>query len=42
LLLSHHEPSRTDAAIDDIVATYSRSRVQVQGASEDMVIDLPR
>jgi phosphoribosyl 1,2-cyclic phosphodiesterase len=40
VLLFHHEPSRTDAAIDDIVATFAQATVDVIGAAEEMVIDL--
>jgi ribonuclease BN (tRNA processing enzyme) len=42
LLLYHHEPSRTDEAIDEIVATFNRAQVRVRGAAEEMIIDLPR
>jgi hypothetical protein len=41
LLLFHHEPSRNDEAIDEIVATFHRAKVTVRGAAEEMIIDLP-
>jgi ribonuclease BN (tRNA processing enzyme) len=41
LLLYHHEPSRTDDALDDMVAGLEQSPVRVAGAAEEMVIDLP-
>lgn len=42
LLLFHHEPSRTDDALDAIVAGLDQSAVPVVAAAEGMVIDLPR
>jgi ribonuclease BN (tRNA processing enzyme) len=41
LLLFHHEPARTDEAIDEIVASFANARVPVRAATEEMVIDLP-
>jgi len=41
LLLFHHDPSRTDDALDRIVAGYRDSAVPVEAASERMVIELP-
>ena len=42
VLLFHHDPPRTDDAIDALVASYAGARVPVGGASEGMVLDLPR
>jgi phosphoribosyl 1,2-cyclic phosphodiesterase len=41
LLLFHHDPPRTDDAVDAMVASYARGPVPVHGAAEGMVIDLP-
>ena len=41
LLLFHHDPPRTDDAIDAIVATYAAAPLPVQGAVEGAVFDLP-
>ena len=41
VLLFHHDPSRTDDAIDDIAARYSDAPIAVAAASEELVIDLP-
>ncbi len=41
LMLFHHEPSRTDPALDEIVAGYQGLPLRVDGATEDTVIDLP-
>jgi len=41
LLLYHHDPPRTDAEIDALVASYQGGPVAVDGAAEGMVIDLP-
>jgi phosphoribosyl 1,2-cyclic phosphodiesterase len=40
LLLFHHDPPRTDDAIDEIVRSHQRTNVEVQAAAEGMVIDL--
>jgi len=40
LLLFHHDPPRTDDAIDEIVRAHQHPRVDVQAAAEGMVIDL--
>jgi phosphoribosyl 1,2-cyclic phosphodiesterase len=40
LLLFHHDPPRTDDAIDEIVRAHPRPDVDVQAAAEGMVIDL--
>lgn len=40
LYLFHHDPPRTDDAIDDIVRTHQRPTVEVQAAAEGMMIDL--
>ena len=40
LLLFHHDPPRTDDAIDEIVRDHHHPRVDVQAAAEGMVIDL--
>ena len=40
LLLFHHDPPRTDDAIDEIVRSHQRPIVEVQAAAEGMVIDL--
>ena len=40
LLLFHHDPPRTDDAIDEIVRSHQRPNVEVQAAAEGMVIDL--
>jgi phosphoribosyl 1,2-cyclic phosphodiesterase len=40
VLLFHHEPSRTDDAIDAIVATFADAPVRVEGAAEETVIEL--
>ena len=40
LLLFHHDPPRTDDAIDEIVRAHQRPRVDVQAAAEGAVIDL--
>jgi ribonuclease BN (tRNA processing enzyme) len=42
LLLFHHEPSRTDEAIDQIVDSFADVPPLVSAAAEGMVIDLPR
>ena len=42
VLLFHHEPSRTDDAIDEIVASFSGAGLRVDAAAEGMIIDLPR
>jgi ribonuclease BN (tRNA processing enzyme) len=41
LLLFHHDPPRTDDAIDAIVASYGGAAIPVGAAREGMVIDLP-
>ena len=41
LLLYHHDPARTDEAIDGLVARYQDRSVRVGGAAEGMVIDVP-
>jgi phosphoribosyl 1,2-cyclic phosphodiesterase len=41
LLLFHHDPPRTDAEIDAIVAGLRNGRVPVEAAAEGMTIDLP-
>ncbi len=41
LLLFHHDPSRTDDEIDDIVASYQGAPVTVEAAAEGGVIELP-
>ncbi|CAN5673637.1 MBL fold metallo-hydrolase [soil metagenome] len=41
VLLWHHDPSRTDDQIDAIVASFSDAAVEVQGAREGTVIELP-
>jgi phosphoribosyl 1,2-cyclic phosphodiesterase len=41
LLLFHHDPPRTDDAIDAVVASLAGGAVPVQGAVEGMVLDLP-
>jgi ribonuclease BN (tRNA processing enzyme) len=41
LILFHHEPSRSDAAIDEIIATVRPSSVRVDAAAEGMTINLP-
>ncbi|HEY5026477.1 MAG TPA: MBL fold metallo-hydrolase [Acidimicrobiales bacterium] len=41
VLLYHHDPPRTDDAIDAIVASHARDPLPVDGAVEGMVIDLP-
>ena len=41
VLLFHHDPPRTDDAIDALVASYAGARVAVAGATEGLVIDLP-
>jgi len=41
VLLFHHDPPRTDDAIDALVASHAGARVPVAGASEGLVIDLP-
>jgi hypothetical protein len=40
VLLFHHDPGRTDAEVDDIVAGFADAAVPVRGAAEGMVIDL--
>jgi phosphoribosyl 1,2-cyclic phosphodiesterase len=40
LYLFHHDPPRTDDAIDDIVRAHQRPKVEVLAAAEGMVIDL--
>jgi len=40
LYLFHHDPPRTDDAIDDIVRTHQRPSLEVLAAAEGMVIDL--
>ena len=42
VLLFHHEPSRTDDAIDEIIASFSGAGLRVDAAAEGMIIDLPR
>jgi len=42
LLLFHHDPARRDDEIDELVSHYVRRTVQVDAASETMVIDLPK
>lgn len=42
LLLYHHEPGRTDDALDDLVASYQCADLAVSAASQGMVVDLPR
>jgi phosphoribosyl 1,2-cyclic phosphodiesterase len=41
LLLFHHEPTRTDAQIDAILAGLPRTAFRVRAAAEGSVIDLP-
>lgn len=41
LLLYHHDPSRTDADIDGLVARLGHGRVAVTAAAEGTVLDLP-
>ena len=41
LLLYHHDPSRTDADIDGLVARLRQGPVAVTAAAEDTVVDLP-
>ena len=40
LLLFHHDPPRTDDAVDEIVRSHQRPDVDVQAAAEGMVVDL--
>ena len=40
VLLFHHDPPRTDDAIDEIVRAHQHPQVDVQAAAEGMVIDL--
>jgi ribonuclease BN (tRNA processing enzyme) len=41
VLLFHHDPPRTDDAVDALVARYSGAKTKVEGARQGMVIDLP-
>ncbi|MFZ0667484.1 MAG: MBL fold metallo-hydrolase [Acidimicrobiales bacterium] len=41
LLLYHHDPPRTDDQIDSILSGIRRTSVEIAGAAEQMVIDLP-
>ena len=41
LLLYHHEPGRTDAAVDAIVAAHQRPSLRVSAAAQGTVVDLP-
>jgi phosphoribosyl 1,2-cyclic phosphodiesterase len=41
LRLFHHEPSRTDDAIDSLVTAHQRPPLEVDAAAEGAVIDLP-
>ena len=40
LLLFHHDPPRTDDAVDEIVRSHQRPDVDVQAAAEGTVVDL--
>ena len=40
LLLFHHDPPRTDDAIDEIVRAHQHPHIDVQAAAEGTVIDL--
>lgn len=40
LVLFHHDPSRTDDQLDEIVASFARAPVPVSAAREGMVLDL--
>jgi ribonuclease BN (tRNA processing enzyme) len=40
VLLSHHDPNRTDDEVDAIVARFSDRSISVTGASEGVTIDL--
>jgi len=39
--LSHHDPWRTDAEIDDLVAQHAAAPVRVLAARDGVVVDLP-
>jgi hypothetical protein len=39
-LLFHHDPPRTDDAVDELVRTHQRDGLDVQAAAEGLVIDL--
>jgi phosphoribosyl 1,2-cyclic phosphodiesterase len=41
VMLFHHDPSRTDGQMDAIVTRWARGPVQVTGAAQGMVVDLP-
>jgi ribonuclease BN (tRNA processing enzyme) len=41
VLLFHHDPNRTDAEVDAMVASFAGASVEVRGAAEGMVLDLP-
>jgi len=41
LALFHHDPWRTDAEIDDLVAQHAAAPVRVFAARDGMVVDLP-
>lgn len=41
LALSHHDPWRTDAEIDDLVAQHAAAPVRVLAARDGVVVDLP-
>jgi len=41
VLLYHHDPARTDAALDEILAGYTDHVPSVRGAYEGLVLDLP-
>lgn len=41
LLLFHHDPPRTDEALDAIVASHRDGAVPVEAAAEGMALDLP-
>ncbi|MDQ3932634.1 MAG: MBL fold metallo-hydrolase [Actinomycetota bacterium] len=41
LLLFHHDPPRTDAEIDAIVASLQDSPIPITAAAQDAIIDLP-
>lgn len=42
LLLYHHEPGRTDDALDELVARYATKTLPITAAAQGMVLALPR
>jgi hypothetical protein len=40
VLFFHHDPQRTDDAIDTLVARYENAKPRVEGARQGSVIDL--